>query len=220
MIAHHTGAKARTKVSSAVARNTLGRILQCFGRRGSMPEVLVEFFDVVISAGTSRYMARACGTGLENGQWQGWVEFTDLETGDAVRSPRETTQPNRTDTVYWATGLTPIYLEGALQRALHPAFRPRPRTQTTPAFDEPAPDLPPEPPVPDSILNPFSVYRKGEALLRRQLNAFSVWHLVNIVRDHQLSDRSAATLNAMRAPNLVELIVTAVRARSQDVVER
>ena len=185
-----------------------------------MAEVLVEFFDVVISAGTSRYRARACGTGLENGQWQGWVEFIDLETGDAVRSPRETTQPNRTDTVYWATGLTPIYLEGALQRALHPAFRARPRTQATPAFDGPAPDLPPEPPVPDSILNPFSVYRKGEALLRRQLNAFSVWHLVNIVRDHQLSDRSAATLNAMGAPDLVELIVTAVRTRSQEVVGR
>jgi hypothetical protein len=185
-----------------------------------MAEVLVEFSDVVISAGTSRYMARACGTAVESGQWQGWVEFIDLDTGDAVRSPRETTQPNRTDTVYWATGLTPVYLEGALKRALHPTFRAKPRTQATPTFDEPAPDLPPEPPVPDSILNPFSVYRKGEALLRRQLNAFSVWHLVNIVRDHQLSNLSAATLNAMRAPDLVELIVTAVRVRSQEVVER
>ena len=185
-----------------------------------MAEVLVEFSDVVITAGTSRYMARACGAAVESGHWQGWVEFIDLDTGDAVRSPRETTQPNRTDTVYWATGLTPIYLEGALQRALHPTFRARPRTQSTPAFDEPAADLPPAPPVPDSILNPFSVYRKGEALLRRQLNAFSVWHLVNIVRDYQLSDLSAATLNAMRAPDLVELIVTAVRTRSQDFVER
>jgi hypothetical protein len=220
MIAHDTGGKARTKVTSAVARITLGRILHGFGRRRSMAEVLVEYSDVVIREGASRYMARACGTAVESGQWQGWVEFTDLETGEAVRSPRETTQPNRTDTVYWATGLTPIYLEGALQRALHPTFRARPRSETTPAFDGPAPDLPPEAPVPDSILNPFSVYRKGEALLRRQLNAFSVWHLVNIVRDHQLSDLSAATLNALGAPDLVELIVTAVRTRSQEVVER
>ena len=98
--------------------------------------------------------------------------------------------------------------------------RAAPRSQATPVFDEPAPDLAPEPPVPDSILNPFSVYRKGEALLRRQLGAFSVWHLVNIVRDHQLSDLSAATLNAMRAPDLIDLIVAAVRARNQEVVGR
>ena len=185
-----------------------------------MAEVLVEYSDVVISAGTSRYMARACGTAVASGQWQGWLEFIDVDTGAAVRSPRETTQPNRTDTIYWATGLTPIYLEGALQRALHPTFRARPRPRATPAFDEPAPDVQPEPPVPDSILNPFSVYRKGEVLLRRQLGAFSVWHLVNIVRDYELSDLPAATLNAMRAADLVELIVAAVRARSEEVLGR
>ena len=185
-----------------------------------MAEVLVEYSDVVISAGTSRYMARACGTAVESGHWQGWLEFIDLDTGDALRSPRETTQPNKTDTVYWATGLTPIYLEGALQRALHPMVRPAPRDPAAPVFDGPAPDLAAEPPIADSILNPFSVYRKGEALLRRQLGAFSVWHLVNIVRDHELSDLSAATLNAMRADDLIELIVAAVRARNQEVVGR
>ena len=185
-----------------------------------MAEVLVEYSDVVISAGTSRYMARACGTAVPSGQWQGWLEFVDVETGNAVRSPRETTQPNRTDTLYWATGLTPVYLEGALQRALHPTFRARPRSQTTSVFDEPAPDLLPEPPVHDSILNPFSVYRKGEALLRRQLGAVSAWHLVNIVCDHGLSDLPEATLNVMQADDLIELIVAAVRARHEEVVGR
>jgi len=183
-----------------------------------MAEVLVEYSDVVIAEEGRRYMARACGTEVPSGQWQGWLEFIDMETGDAVRSPRETTQPNRTDTEYWATGLTAVYLEGALKRALHPTFRARPRTQATPAFDEPAPDPAVEPPVTDSILNPFSVYRKGETLLRRQLGAFSVWHLVNIVRDHELSDLSAAALNAMRAVDLIDLIVAAVRARSEEVV--
>ena len=185
-----------------------------------MAEVLFEYSDVVISEGTSRYMARACGTAVPSGQWQGWLEFVDIETGNAVRSPRETTQPNRTDTLYWATGLTPVYLEGALQRALHPTFRARPRSQATPVFDEPAPELPPDSPIHDSILNPFSVYRKGEALLRRQLGAFSAWHLVNIVRDHELSDLSEATLNAMQADDLIELIVAEVRARNEEVVGR
>jgi hypothetical protein len=185
-----------------------------------MAEVLVEYSDVVLTSGVRRYLARACGAAVPSGQWQGWLEFIDLESGDAVRSPRETTQPNRVDTVYWATGLTAIYLEGALSRALNPTVRPRPRSKAAPAFDEPAPDVAPDAPAADSILNPFSVYRKGEALLRRQLGAFSVWHLVNIVLDHRLSDLPAARLNAMSAADLIELIVTAVRLRNGEAVER
>jgi hypothetical protein len=185
-----------------------------------MAEILVEYSDVVIGEGSRRFVARACGAPVPSGQWQGWLEFVDLESGDAVRSPRETTQPNRTDTLYWATGLTAVYLEGSLTRALHPTPRPRPRSQATPVFDEPAPDLASEPPPADSILNPFSVYRKGEDLLRRQLGAFSTWHLVNIVRDHQLSDLTAATLNALPAADLIDLIVAAVRLRSSGAVER
>ena len=176
-----------------------------------MAEVLVEYSDVVISAGTSRYMARACGTAVESGHWQGWLEFIDLDTGDAVRSPRETTQPNKADTVYWATGLTPVYLEGALQRALHPMVRPAPRDPAAPVFDGPAPDLAPEPPIADSILNPFSVYRKGEALLRRQLSALADWHLVNIIRHYGLSADGTDTLSAREPAALVELIIDAVR---------
>ena len=180
-----------------------------------MAEVLVEYTDVVITAGAKRYTAQACGAPVPSGQWQGWLEFTDVDTGESVRSGRETTQPNRTDTLYWATGLTAVYLEGALERALHPAVRPRPRNEAKPAFNEPAADT-----VPDSILNPFSVYRKGEALLRRQLAAFSVWHLVNIIRDYELSALPSPTLNAMHAADLIEVIVAAVRLRSDAPVSR
>jgi hypothetical protein len=183
-----------------------------------MAEVLVEYPDVVITSGTQRYMARACGAEMPSGQWQGWLEFIDVDSGDVLRSRRETTQPNRTDTLYWATGLTAVYLEGALTRTLNPVVRPRPRTKATPAFDEPAPELAPEPAVPESILNPFSVYRKGEELLRRQLGALSAWHLVNIVLDYQLSDLPAKTLNAMAAADLIDLIVAAVRVRSSEVI--
>ena len=176
-----------------------------------MAEVLAEYSDVVIGEDGKRYSARACGGPGRSGQWQGWLEFIDMATGHALRSGRETTQPNRVDTIYWATGLTPVYLEGALQRALHPLVRPAARPPIEPAFDGPAPDSLAEPPPVDSILNPFSVYRKGEALLRRQLSAFSVWHLVNIILDYRLSDLPEATLNAMRAEDLIERIVTAVR---------
>jgi hypothetical protein len=34
------------------------------------------------------------------------------------RSPVETTQPNREALAYWASGIEPVYLEGALERAI------------------------------------------------------------------------------------------------------
>lgn len=35
-----------------------------------------------------------------------------------LRTARETTQPNRDAIAYWAAGIEPIYLEGALKRTL------------------------------------------------------------------------------------------------------
>lgn len=175
-----------------------------------MPEVLVEFTDPIAAEDGAQYIARACGRPTRDGMWEGWIEFLPTERGQPVRSGRETTQPNRTDTMYWATGLTAVYLEGALHRALKPLVRMPPRQISAPVFDGPAPDITPAPHT-ESILNPFSVYRKGEALLRRQLNAMSAWHLVNIVRAYNLSNLDPAVLNLMTEAALVELIVAAVR---------
>lgn len=82
-----------------------------------MAEVLLTFSDRVVGTDGSSFVARACGSEMPDGRWEGWVEFTS-DAGDVLRSGRETTQPNRIDTAYWATGLTPVYLEGALTRAL------------------------------------------------------------------------------------------------------
>jgi hypothetical protein len=182
-----------------------------------MAEVLVEFSDTVTDSDGITYTARACGSESDNGHWQGWVEFIPLDGGDPLRSGRETTQPNRTDTLYWATGLTQVYLEGALGRARNPLVLRAPRTIPPPAYDEPAPDVT-HAPAAESILNPFSVYRKGEALLRRQLRAFSVWHLVNIVRAHDLSPLGSDELNRLSATELIEIIVSGVRARSDELI--
>src|SRR4051794_15426110 len=82
-----------------------------------MAEVLVQFTDPVIDHGVA-YMARACGARGTDGLWQGWIEFSPIDGAPPLRSPRETTQPNRDDTMYWATGLSAVYLEGALRRTL------------------------------------------------------------------------------------------------------
>ena len=89
-----------------------------------MAEVLVEFNEPVTDSEGNTYTARACGSEMVDGRWQGWIEFRPVDGGDPIRSGRETTQPNRADTLYWATGLTPVYLEGALERALKPLVRP------------------------------------------------------------------------------------------------
>ncbi len=176
-----------------------------------MAEVLVQFADPVGDESGRFYTARACGAEMPGGLWQGWIEFIPADGRPPLRTGRETTQPNRADTEYRATGLTAVYLEGALQRALKPLrLAPEP-VVPPPMFDEPA-ELAqdPEPPR-EGILNPFSVYRKGEGLLRSQLAALSAWHLVNIVRAHALSDQSHARLSLMPEAELIEIIVAGVR---------
>jgi hypothetical protein len=176
---------------------------------------------MVRSADGTSYVARACGAETESGTWQGWLEFVEADGGQTLRSGRETTQPNRTDTLYWATGLSPVYLEGALERALHPIARPPSRMPLQGQFQpptEPAPDFADDLAPAESILNPFSVYRKGETLLRRQLAAFSVWHLVNIIRAHGLTDLPPAALNSMEPGDLIEMIVAGVKARNASAI--
>ena len=92
-------------------------------------EVLVEFDGAITSADGAAYHARALGAPERNGLWLGWLEFVPARgdaRGDAaaIETERETTQPNRDDLAYWATGLTRVYLEGALTRALDRARRP------------------------------------------------------------------------------------------------
>jgi hypothetical protein len=175
-----------------------------------MAEVLHDFGLISTTEGKT-YHVRACGSLLDDSRWQGWLEFEPLDGGDTLRSGRETTQPNRADTIYWATGLTTVFIEGSLNRALNPLVRTVAAPLPPPAFDGPAPpaDLRVAPTT--SVMNPFSVYRKGEALLRDQLHALSSWHLVNIILDHELSNMAVEDLNVLPAEDLIELIVTAVR---------
>jgi hypothetical protein len=79
-------------------------------------------------------------------------------------------------------------------------------------FDGPAPNILAVDPNAESILNPFSVYRKGETLLRNQLAALSGWHLVNIIRSHRLSTADQAVLEATPPAELVDLIVNSVKS--------
>ena len=106
-----------------------------------MAETLFEYGAVIRGQDRNDYAARACGRERADGTWEGWIEFVAVGGPEVWRTPRETTQPNRTDLVYWATGVSPVYLEGALARAT----RPRPvvvdAPPSPPAFAGPAPDI-------------------------------------------------------------------------------
>ena len=179
-----------------------------------MAQVFTQFNDPVLSADGTPYRARVCGAPMSDGLWEGWIEFVPIDGGAPIRSPRETTQPNRIDTVYWAAGLTPVYLEGALDRALKPLIR-KVAVPAYPAFDAPADGANTAVEVRslghEAALDPFSVYEHGEALLRKELGALSAWHLVNIIMTYRLSDEPVAVLNGLPALMLIDLIVMGVR---------
>jgi len=162
------------------------------------------------------YTAQACGRERDDGMWEGWLEFVPHDRSAVLRSQRETTQPNLVDLEYWATGLTPIYLQGALERTLTPPSAAVAPLSIRSAYDEPAPAHPSVAEVaPEAapVLNPFSVYAKVEDLLRRQLGALSRRHLLTIIAGYDLVDASGVDLSALSTAELIELIVGTVRRR-------
>jgi hypothetical protein len=178
-----------------------------------MAETLLVFQSTVMAPDGTPHEARACGSEMPGGGWQGWLEFVPLGGGPPVRSQRETTQPNRVDTEYWATGLTPVYLDGALKRALRAPAAVVVAPPQPSVFAGPAPLNAQRPAEvsPASVLNPFTAYEKGETLLRSQLGALSAWHLVNIVAEYELSTEPVERLNRLSAASLIELIVEGTR---------
>jgi hypothetical protein len=154
-----------------------------------MAEVLVRFTELVQDDTNISYRAQASGVVGSDGLWEGWIEFIE-ENGRALRTPRETTQPNRDALLYWAEGLTAAYLEGALRRALHALREPAARASTVEAsfFSGPASikaaTAPPQPARP--VLDPFSTFAQGEGVLRQQLSALSRDHLTAIIDGYAL----------------------------------
>lgn len=83
-----------------------------------MAQRIHTFSEAVIDSAGKRYRVHADGERNDIGTWYGWLVFEPEDgRGPVLRTDRETTQPEREDLEYWATGLEPIYLDGALGRA-------------------------------------------------------------------------------------------------------
>jgi hypothetical protein len=175
-----------------------------------MAEV-IHVVDTPILLNGIPYRAQVVGR-PEGHIWEGWIEFVSSDGTDALRTRRETTQPDREALVYWATGISGTYLEGALARTLTPPAV-RVEERSVPYFDEPAPGPMVEieaPTAEGAVLDPFSVGAKGEELLRRELGALRGWHLRNIIRAYELVDDNT-DLDTLTEQELTEIIVAAVK---------
>ena len=83
-----------------------------------MAELLQEYTTVVVSPDETTYTVRSYGQERADGTWIGWLEFEpDDSTKPTLLTDQETSQPNRVTVEYWATGLEPVYFEGAFNRA-------------------------------------------------------------------------------------------------------
>ena len=83
-----------------------------------MAELIREHSASIQTEEGTRYRVLVWGARRADGTWEGWLEFDPADRAKAaLRTQRETSQPNRSAIDYWASGLEPIYLEGAFARA-------------------------------------------------------------------------------------------------------
>lgn len=180
-----------------------------------MADLLVAY-ESPVSDDSGSYDARAVGRYAEDGMWEGWLEFVPLDGRDEVLvTSVESRQPERSHLVYWATGLTPVYLEGALERARKPVTV-HVRQAVTPASSAPAPrfektTVAPSP-SPEAVLDPFEIGGRSLDILRQELGALNRPRLANIIAAYQLNGTNE-DLSWMSDAQLAHFIVTAVEAQ-------
>lgn len=92
---------------------------------GGTGKLIQRYKHRVRSPGGVSYLAQVYGRLRPDGNWEGWLEFRlENAVGTVLRTDRETTQPDEVTLAYWASGLEPVYLEGALLRAIRAKSQP------------------------------------------------------------------------------------------------
>lgn len=179
-----------------------------------MAEVLVAFDDSVRDE-LGEYHARAVGRLAEDNMWEGWIEFVPVDgSSEVLVSGVESRQPEKEHLVYWATGLTPVFLEGALHRARTP-LTVHVRTVEVPVSELPARDVTVArvmPPGPEAVLDPFDIGSRNLDQLRQELSALNRPRLLNIIAAYDLNP-ARTDIDWMSDAQLVHFIVVAVEAQ-------
>jgi len=83
-----------------------------------MKVLIHKYSSPVRGADGTSYDASVYGEARADDTWTAWIEFEASDGSRArLRTSQETSQPDRAAVEYWAGGLEPVYLEGALARA-------------------------------------------------------------------------------------------------------
>lgn len=84
----------------------------------SIPRLIRQHSERVQDTLGNLYEVFIYGEPRLDGTWEGWLEFVPLDPVlSSRRTDRETTQPDLAALEYWASGLEPLYLTGAFERA-------------------------------------------------------------------------------------------------------
>lgn len=83
-----------------------------------MAAVSVHQLTTPLRVGEMTYTAEVWGARRDDGLWEGWIEFTPSHGVAKLTTGRETSQSSVEALAYWALGLEPVYLDGALARAI------------------------------------------------------------------------------------------------------
>ena len=181
-----------------------------------MSEVLMTYSETITDP-DGTFVARAVGRRARDNMWEGWLEFIPVglhgseAAAHVIVGPVESRQPEREHLLYWASGLTPVFLEGALHRARTP-LTVEVRTEDPPLSEAPAArrrrvvtlSNQPEP-----VLDPFDIGARNLDILRQELTALNRPRLLNIIRAYDLNPLDE-DIGWMTDEQLVHFIVVAV----------
>ena len=173
---------------------------------------MLRSFDEPIYHSSGAYRPRVVGRYAPDKMWEGWLEFVPADGGDVVVSAVESRQPERSHLEYWAQGLTPVYAEGSLERALHP-ITVRTRVVEKPVSESPARRMITVPySGPRPILDPYEVGERSLDILTQELGALGRARLLHIIAAYSMASPAVDTTQ-MNDAELITLIVDTVATR-------
>lgn len=179
-----------------------------------MAEVLAAY-AVPVRDHRESFRARSIGRRADDGMWEGWLEFVRVGASSHVQvGSVESRQAERGHLLYWARGLTLVYLEGALGRARTRLILPSTASAARPASNAPAPrpGVLPHSALPHAVLDPFKAGARNLRVLEQQLRALNRPRLLNIVAAHGLNG-AGENLMWMSDAQLAHFIVIAVETQ-------
>jgi hypothetical protein len=188
-----------------------------------MEQVIHTYVAQILDSAGQRYQVEALADERPGSTWEGRLRFTPLDgDGPVLETGRETTQSNLGDLEYWASGLEPVFLEGALERAWRHvddgdgsgSGSGEERAEASAPGSGEAAAAPVQRRAEAStrpVLDPSAVFEQGEHVLRSELGALDTLHLQAILTDYALDEPGRRAEGVSARGDLIERIVEGVR---------